>query len=161
MKTISSPGARNSAGEEVGILTSEVSLSELDIRAVTQSVSIYQHKVDKAYELRVTVIGDEVLAVGIDASASSLGRQDWRAYDLDRTKHWIYDLPARIEEKCRNVVDHYELHYGALDLIVTPDGKYVFLEINAFGQWAWLEELTGVHLSDAHCRLFRSLMTCP
>jgi hypothetical protein len=158
MKTINTPGARNSAGEQVGILTSEVSLSDLDIRAVAQSVSIYQHRVDKAYELRVTVIGDEVHAVGIDASASILGRQDWRAYDLDRTKHWVHDLPVGIAEKCRAVVDSYDLHYGAIDLIVTPDGEHVFLEINAFGQWAWLEELTGVPLSDAHCRLFRSLM---
>ena len=38
------------------------------------------------------------------------------------------------------------------------DGTYVFLEMNPFGQWAWVQDLCGLPLAEAHCRLFRLLM---
>jgi glutathione synthase/RimK-type ligase-like ATP-grasp enzyme len=31
------------------------------------------------------------------------------------------------------------LKFGAIDLILTPAGEYVFLEVNPNGQWAWLD----------------------
>lgn len=34
-------------------------------------------------------------------------------------------------------------------MILTPDGRYVFLEINPNGQWAWIEETTGLPISEA------------
>lgn len=33
------------------------------------------------------------------------------------------------------------LVFGALDFIVTPEGDYVFLEVNEQGQFLWIEEL--------------------
>jgi hypothetical protein len=32
-------------------------------------------------------------------------------------------------------------------MIVTPDGRYVFLENNPAGQFGWLEDLTGIPLT--------------
>ena len=37
----------------------------------------------------------------------------------------------------------------AIDLVVTPDGRYVFLEINPNGQFLWVEQLTGLPISRA------------
>jgi glutathione synthase/RimK-type ligase-like ATP-grasp enzyme len=45
------------------------------------------------------------------------------------------------------------LCYGAIDMVLTPDGRYVFLEINPNGQYLWIENLTGLHISDAICAL--------
>lgn len=33
---------------------------------------------------------------------------------------------------------HADLLYGALDFIVTPNGEWIFLELNPNGQWAWI-----------------------
>ncbi len=41
------------------------------------------------------------------------------------------------------------LRFGALDFLVTPDGEWYFLEINPNGQWAWIEQETGLPISDA------------
>ena len=41
------------------------------------------------------------------------------------------------------------LAYGAIDLVLTPDGRYVFLEINPNGQYLWIEQLTGLPISEA------------
>lgn len=42
----------------------------------------------------------------------------------------------------------FDLVYAALDFIVTPDIEWVFLEINAGGQYGWLEAETGVPLTE-------------
>jgi hypothetical protein len=34
-----------------------------------------------------------------------------------------------------------------------PDGRLVFLEVNASGQWAWVEEATGMPIAAAIARL--------
>jgi hypothetical protein len=41
------------------------------------------------------------------------------------------------------------LVYGTIDLIVTPDNRYVFLELNSAGEYSWIEELTGLPISEA------------
>ena len=43
--------------------------------------------------------------------------------------------------------DQLGLNYGAIDLIVTPEGEHIFLEINAGGQYEWLESETKLPFS--------------
>lgn len=45
------------------------------------------------------------------------------------------------------------LCYGAIDMVVTPDERYVFIEINPNGQYLWVEQATGLPISDAICDL--------
>ena len=46
-------------------------------------------------------------------------------------------------------MDHFSLNYGAIDIILTPDGKLVFLELNPCGEFFWLEHSAGLPISDA------------
>jgi D-alanine-D-alanine ligase-like ATP-grasp enzyme len=39
------------------------------------------------------------------------------------------------------LVRSYHLNFSAIDLILTPDGRYVFLENNPNGQFMWVEKL--------------------
>lgn len=39
--------------------------------------------------------------------------------------------------------------FGVLDFLVTPAGEWYFLEINPNGQWAWIEQETGLPISSA------------
>lgn len=41
--------------------------------------------------------------------------------------------------------------FGCFDFIVTPQGDYVFLEVNEMGQFLFVEEWTGMPLLDAFC----------
>jgi hypothetical protein len=40
----------------------------------------------------------------------------------------------------------FELNFASLDMIVTPEGEFVFLELNPNGQWLWLELELGLPL---------------
>ena len=41
------------------------------------------------------------------------------------------------------------LNYGALDFIVTPDGRHVFLEVNPAGEFMWLTRHPGLPIAEA------------
>jgi glutathione synthase/RimK-type ligase-like ATP-grasp enzyme len=109
--------------------------------------------VEKRVELRVTVVGTKVFAAEIDSQATNHTRFDWRRYDLGNTPHRAHPLPDDVAERCLALTQRLGLSYGAIDLIVTPDGRYVFIEINPNGQYSWIEHCTGLPITDALCDL--------
>ncbi len=98
----------------------------------------FQEFIPKRLELRVTVIGSEVFTVELHSQEIESARIDWRANPFDFT-YKIGTLPEDVEKRCVEFVHSYGLSYGALDLIQTPEGEYVFLENNPGGQFLWLQ----------------------
>ncbi len=120
-----------------------------DLHTMRWSPLILQEYVPKRVELRVTVVGDEIFPAEIESQASSRSRDDWRRYDLAKTPYRRHTLPADVAERLLAVVRAFGLCYGAIDLVLTPDGRYVFLELNGNGQWLWIEDLTQMPIADA------------
>jgi hypothetical protein len=58
-----------------------------------------------------------------------------------------------VTESGSGLIQRLELDYGAVDLRLTPDDRYVFLEINPAGQWRFVEERTGQPITDAFASL--------
>jgi hypothetical protein len=121
--------------------------------AVRYCPVIFQAYVPKRVELRVTVVGRRAFAAEIRSQGSHRTRHDWRHYDFYGTQYAPHDLPPDVEGRCVRLVERLGLTYGAIDMIVTPDGRYVFLEINPSGQYLWIEAATGLPISDAVCDL--------
>ena len=111
---------------------------------------ILQSFIDKDYEIRVTVVGDDVFAASIDTkNASSEAQIDWRHYDWANTPYYKIELPIDIQKGLKNIMQDLDLSYGAFDLIKSTSGGYYFLEVNSQGQWLWTEDLTGLKISNA------------
>jgi glutathione synthase/RimK-type ligase-like ATP-grasp enzyme len=141
-------------GEEMGRYADPVSTRDVGYAdAIRFAPMITQEYVAKRLELRVTVVGREVFAAAIHSQESNHARFDWRRYDRSSTRHEPYELPSEVAERCVEIVERLGLSYGAIDLILTPDGRYVFLEVNPSGQWLWIEEVTGLPISEALCSL--------
>jgi hypothetical protein len=116
-----------------------------------QTVSFIQNYIEKQFELRVTVVGNEVFACKIDSQCmdDDKGKVDWRqGYDYG-LKHEIFNLPDTVADFCRSFLSKMHLNFGCFDFIVNPDGDYIFLECNPNGQWLWIESLTGMNISTA------------
>lgn len=64
-------------------------------------------------------------------------------------KYQEHELPAETATKLRELMDCLGLVYGAIDLRLTPDGRYVFLEINPAGQFLYIEQATGQPIAAA------------
>jgi len=107
---------------------------------------IYQQYIDKKFELRITVVGNEVFAAKVNSQSNPKTKIDWRKEKLKFEK---YELPNEIKELCVKFIHRLNLSFGALDIIVTKEEKYVFLENNPNGQWAWIEFDTGLEISEA------------
>lgn len=108
-----------------------------------------QHYIEKKYEYRVMAIGSKVLSCQIDSQASEKTKIDWRHYDFDNVTHIEKELPYDIEKKILCFMKAIDLSYGAIDLIETPEGEFVFLEINPSGQWEWIHKLTNLPIPQA------------
>lgn len=119
--------------------------------AIEYCPMIFQAYVPKRIELRITVVGRRVFAAEIHSQTSNHTRVDWRRYDNFGTPHFPHVLPNDIAQRCLGLVSRLGLYYGAIDMIVTPFGQYVFLEINPNGQYLWIEQVTGLPITSALC----------
>lgn len=143
-------GTINYPGHSTAIYTHRCSPEDLELlESVSLAPSIFQEYVPKSFELRITVVGRRVMAAAIDSQLSPLTRDDWRRYDFANVPHSVHQMPDDVEEKCRSIVARFGLVFGAIDMIVTPEGEYIFLEVNPNGQWAWIEGLTGLPICSA------------
>lgn len=120
-----------------------------NFRGLGLAPMILQEYVPKRAELRVTIVADRIFAALIDSQASSRSRHDWRHYDFDATRYSAHRMPAAVERACLRLLDYFGLRFGAIDLVLTPDGEYVFLELNPVGQWAWIQDLTEMPIAQA------------
>ncbi|MBR1490665.1 MAG: hypothetical protein IJ611_08135 [Bacteroidales bacterium] len=134
------------------------SLPEIPDEAFSQTVSFVQEYVPKAFEMRVTVADKDVFAARIDTQHldESKGRIDWRQGYDSGLRFSECTLPEDIREKCVLLVHALGLNFGCIDLIVRPDGQYVFLECNPNGQWLWIELETGMKISEGIARFLAS-----
>ena len=121
----------------------------ININRVRHCPVIIQEYVEKAFELRITVVGDRVFSCAIYSQRSSRSNTDWRRYDLDNTPHESITLPRNVESMCCEVCRRLGLVFGCIDMIVTSENGFVFLEINPSGQWLWIERLTQLPISEA------------
>ena len=65
----------------------------------------------------------------------------------------ISTLPQDIKGKTLELMKRLGLRYGSLDMVVMPDGEYVFLEINPSGQWHFVQLKTGAQIAEALANL--------
>ena len=143
--------------EERIIFTNVVKPSDVEHLHMAQlAPSIYQEKIPKRCDIRVTVIGVKVFATEIHSQQYGESRVDWRRGENPDIPHERHELPPDVAEKCVRLNKLLGLQFSAIDLVLDPDGQYYFLEINPNGQWAWIEERTGYeltqHLVDLLCR---------
>lgn len=102
----------------------------------------FQELVEKRIELRATVVGDDVFCAAVDSQGHSKEtRIDWRKDGAGLLHKWTpHTLPSSTERQLIALVRSFGLSYAAADFIVADDGRLVFLEINAGGEWFWLDE---------------------
>lgn len=136
--------------EEHVVFTSEITGDHLqDLDGLSYCPMTFQEKLEKKLELRVTIVGKKIFCFSIDSQRMSNAQVDWRKEGVAMIDDWQpYELPAGMQQKLLAFMDDYGVNYGAIDLILTPDDKYYFLEINAAGEYFWLDRLCNNAISE-------------
>ncbi|KQC00389.1 hypothetical protein [Pedobacter sp. Hv1] len=129
------------------IFTNRVTKEQIDsLNSFDLSPCIFQREIEKTVELRITVVNGQTFAAQVKSQEDEETKTDWRKKKLAFT---IFELPSHIHQLCIDLVREMGLVFGAIDMILSPDGTYTFLEINPNGQWVWIETETGLKISDA------------
>ncbi|MFK8847987.1 ATP-grasp ribosomal peptide maturase [Streptomyces sp. Ac-502] len=129
-------------GVSCAVAVGEVAVEEID-DAVAGTAHLFQQRVEKVADVRVTVIGERTFCVRIAS-----GLLDWRT-DYGKLTYTVVRPPPGVPRALSAYLDHFRLNFGAFDFAVDRRGRWWFLECNPSGQWAWLEPETGLPMVAA------------
>lgn len=107
--------------------------------------AIFQEFIPPGYDIRVTIVGDEIFASRMDLDCHS-EIVDGR---LTTTAITAYSLPDEFAARLKSFVRELGLVYAAIDLRRGKNGDLLFLELNPEGQYLWTEIEAGLEISDA------------
>ncbi|HVF48477.1 MAG TPA: MvdC family ATP-grasp ribosomal peptide maturase [Pyrinomonadaceae bacterium] len=139
------------------VYTSRVSEEDLArAEMLRHSPMVFQELIPKERELRVAWVAGETYTGALDASGTSRGQTDWRRAAPAECRWQRAELPAGVAAGLRVLMSELGLVFGAIDLIRTPAGEHVFLEVNPAGEWGMLERDLGLPIADAIARALLS-----
>nr|WP_255574574.1 hypothetical protein [Halobacillus sp. Nhm2S1] len=126
--------------------TNVITKAEIQHEDLSKAPVFFQEYLFPKTDIRVTIIDNLVFAVSILEDMKGI-QGDWRLRKDNVTYNPI-KLPREIEKKCIKLVKELDLIYGAIDLVFIRN-KYVFIEINPTGEWAWLVEQANLRIDKA------------
>jgi glutathione synthase/RimK-type ligase-like ATP-grasp enzyme len=130
------------------VMTSSVEAADIsDFSQVRHTACLLQERIPKRFDLRITAVGDTLFPVAIHSQENPEAALDWRRAG-PWLKHELVTLPAEVEDGLRRMLSTFNLHFAAIDMVLTPDNEHIFLEINPNGEWEWLERTIGPALSS-------------
>jgi ATP-GRASP peptide maturase of grasp-with-spasm system len=135
-KAISEVGVFPLHGQHYMLYTSEVSAADIAALPAQFFPSLFQERLEKAYEVRVFYLDQECYSMALFSQLDRQTSVDFRQYNLNRPNRYVpYRLPEAVAESIRRLMHSVEMETGSLDLVRTIDGRHVFLEINPVGQF--------------------------
>ena len=144
------PLAVSMGGAENFVYTNRVREEDLaGAEALRHSPMVFQELIPKACELRVAWVAGQAFVGALDASGTSRGQTDWRRVAPEECRWQKAQLPSEVASSLQALMLELGLVFGAADLIVSPSGEHVFLEVNPGGEWGMLERDLGLPISEA------------
>lgn len=115
--------------------------------SVSLGSSILQAEiVSRMYDVRATIVGDEVLACSIETAGDEV---DWRLADPAAMQLRAMTLPDDLREALVRLQSELGLRVSQADLVRNRSGDFVFLEMNPNGQWLFVVLATGLEIGAA------------
>jgi glutathione synthase/RimK-type ligase-like ATP-grasp enzyme len=111
-------------------------LSDADI---ARCPTMYQQRVDKIADIRMLVLGQDLLAYKIVQEGEQ--HLDYRIgfFQQDHLRYEPISVPASVKTSVNAFVNSLGIEFASADFALTPDGEFVFLDLNPNGQWLFLE----------------------
>lgn len=138
------------SGKTPFVFTSRVKEEDLDDAGMLRySPMAFQEYIPKDYELRIAYVDGKLLTGAVSAKKIGADTTDWRAAQTEHFQWERFTVKEAFAEKLRSFMKRIGLSFGAVDVIVQPNGEYVFLEVNPTGEWGMLERDLELPISDA------------
>lgn len=129
------------------IVDPELVLENIDM--VKNCPVIFQEAVQKEFDLRITVVDEDVFCAKITLEGCPDPRNiDWRNHSGTRI-YQRHDLPNYIAAQCAKFTHAMGLRFGCIDMAYSIEEGYTFFEINPQGQWLPSEIQLGYPISTS------------
>ncbi len=119
------------------------------LESLCYSPMVFQECIPSEYELRIAYVDGRLLTGAIHTGKIMKGDVDWRSQKQKKIEWEPFHVHEDFADKIRQFMKTIGLAFGALDVMVTPGGQYVFLEVNPTGEWGMLERDLDLPISDA------------
>jgi glutathione synthase/RimK-type ligase-like ATP-grasp enzyme len=138
------------------IYTNDVSAEHLEnLDDLAACPTLFQERLDKTADIRITIVGTDIHAVELLASDSTGSQRcDIRRNNMEDVKHRLITLPDDVTTRLRALMMHYGLRFAAIDMVIGVTGDWYFLETNPNGQWAWMDLIGVTNIAESFVSLF-------
>lgn len=120
-------------------------LTELPIAPV-----IFQAEVVGLADVRANIVGERIFAARIATCELRAGIDSRLDLDIPYEPH---ELPEEVHRLLLQFMQEMGLVFGTVDMKISEEGNYVFLEVNPQGQFLYVEILTGMPITTAVAEL--------
>lgn len=111
--------------------------------------TMFQEKLDKDFEIRVFYLDEKCYSMAIFSQLDKQTDIDLRMYNNERGNRTNpYQLPRFLEVKINKLMQSLNLKTGSLDIVKTKDNRFVFLEVNPWGQYGMVSDPCNYFLDD-------------
>jgi len=111
--------------------------------------TLFQPQINKAFELRIFYLDGAFYSMAILSQKDEKTTVDFRKYNFEKPNRNVpYSLPHSIEEKITALMKSLQLESGSIDMIVTVDDEFIFLEVNPVGQFGMVSTPCNYHLNQ-------------
>src|SRR5690606_13210058 len=117
---------------EISLKNKLLNISEARSEKVESRIlTMYQNYIYKKYELRIFYLKGQFYSMAIFSQQNEKTKIDFSNYDRNRPNRFVpYKLPQKVEKKLHKFMRSINMNCGSIDMIYTPKGEYVFLEVN-------------------------------
>jgi glutathione synthase/RimK-type ligase-like ATP-grasp enzyme len=134
---------RNSFGKflkfNIGCLTKLVTQTELNNVTETFGLSLIQQYIEKYCELRIFYLDGIFYPCAIFSQSDENTKIDFRQYDSANPIRIVrFTLPEGIQSALILLMQRLNLSSGSIDMILTSQNEYYFLEVNPIGQFGFI-----------------------
>lgn len=110
---------------------------------------LFQERIEKLYEIRSFYLNGSFYSSAILSQNDKKTMVDFRNYNHEKPNRTPpYNLPVQVTNKLNNLMKKLELQSGSIDLLVTLDGDFIFLEVNPIGQFSQVSRPCNYHLES-------------
>lgn len=100
------------------------------------SLSLLQKEISKFVELRIFVLNKEFFSSAIFSQLDRNTQTDLKNHNVKKPNRIVpFKLPNEIKKKLTLLMQKLKINSGSIDMIITKNLEYVFLEINPIGQF--------------------------
>jgi len=133
-------------GAEIGGFTRDLTADDLaDQNALALCPMVFQERVPKVRDLRVTVVGERLFSAAVAAGEVL----DWRTDPELVAGFKPIELPREIARAVLAYCDRIGVQFAGFDFVEGADGTITFIEANTLSYFHFIEQSAGLAISDA------------